>query len=64
MFSNVSERKLFVHHVARLCGISPRTVRWLASKGTLKGFKDPDTPKLWRFWWSDVVAYLQRRGAD
>jgi hypothetical protein len=59
-----SERPLLVHHVARICGISRRTVRWAAAQGLLKGFKDPRTPKIWRFWRQDVNAFLERRAQE
>src|SRR5262245_47731040 len=55
------EQPLLVHHVARICAVSRRTVRWAASKGILKGFKDPTTPKIWRFRRSDVYAYRALR---
>ena len=56
------DKSLLVHHVARICGISRRTVRWAAVKGVLKGFKRPDTPKLWRFRRSDVIEFMAERG--
>jgi hypothetical protein len=59
----VDERPLLVHHVARMCGIARRTVRWAASEGLLKGFKDPEKPKIWRFWRHEVMAFLERREA-
>lgn len=31
--SRIDDRPLLVHHVARICGISPRTVRWAAQRG-------------------------------
>lgn len=57
------ERPLLVHHVARLLRLSPRMVRHLAANGILKGFRRPDTPKIWRFWNSDVEQFLARRPA-
>jgi hypothetical protein len=59
----VDEKPLLVHHVARICGIARRTVRWAAGRGLLKGFKDPRTPKIWRFWRYDVSAFLECRQA-
>jgi hypothetical protein len=56
-----SDRPLLVHHVARICHISKRAVRWAAQHGHLKGFKDPSTPKIWRFRRDDVIAYLKKR---
>lgn len=58
------ETPLLVHHVARICGISRRTVRWAAGQGLLKGFKDPRTPKIWKFWRRDVDAFRERRAQD
>jgi hypothetical protein len=63
-FAFPCERPLLVHHVARICGISCRTVRWAAAQGLLKGFKDPRTPKIWRFWRHDVNAFLERRAQE
>jgi hypothetical protein len=54
-------RLLLVHHVARMCGISRRTVRWHAQRGDLQAFKDPSTPKLWRFLRHDVEDFKARR---
>jgi hypothetical protein len=48
---------LLVHHVARMCGISRRTVRWAAQHGVLPGFRDPRTPKIWRFRREDVISF-------
>jgi len=56
-----ADRPLLVHHVAQMCGISRRTVRWAASQGFLKGFRDPRTPKIWRFWRQDVLAFMAKR---
>ncbi len=58
------ERPLLVHHVARICGISRRTVRWAAAQGLLKGFKEPGTPKIWRFWRRDVNTFLEKRAQE
>ena len=55
------ERPLLVHHVARICGLASRTVRWNASQGFLRGFKDLRTPKIWRFWRHDVLVFLEQR---
>ena len=51
------DKPLLVHHVVRLCGIPARTVRWSAQHKILKGFKDPGTPKIWRFERADVEAF-------
>jgi len=59
--STESRRPLLVHHVARLCGIAPRTVRWNARCGRLRGFKEPNTPKIWRFLPQDVEEFNSRR---
>lgn len=57
------ETPLRVHHVAQSCGVARRTVRWAAARGHLHGFKDPKSPKIWRFWRRDVLAYLEWRSA-
>lgn len=54
-------RPLLVHHVARMCKIAPRTVRWNANCGRLRGFREPSTPKIWRFWPEDVEEFRRRR---
>jgi hypothetical protein len=54
-------RPLLVHHVAQLLGVSPRTVRHLAFTGSLEGFKLQATPKIWRFWRSDIERFILRR---
>lgn len=58
----ISEHPLLSHHVARLCGCSPRTIRWAAKCGRLKGFRRPDTPKIWRFYRTDVEVFMAYRG--
>jgi len=50
---------IHVHHVARRLNIAERTVRHLAAKGAIPGFKAG--PKLWRFY-SDQIAALQKGG--
>jgi len=45
-------RPLLVHHVAQLLGVSPRTVRHLASNGSLEGFKLPGQRALAETCWS------------
>jgi hypothetical protein len=57
------DRPLLVHHVARICGIARRTVRWAAAIGVLKGFRDPATPKIWRFFRKEVIEFKERRDA-
>jgi len=57
----IKKRPLLVHHVARICGIARRTVRWAAAKGLLKGFRSPATPKIWRFLRPDVTDFKNRR---
>jgi hypothetical protein len=59
----IIERPLLVHHVARICGIARRTVRWAARNGLLKGFKLPATPKIWRFLRQDVMDFKNKRDA-
>jgi hypothetical protein len=58
-----AQKPLLVHHVARMCNISRRAVRWAAQRGFLRGFKDPITPKIWRFRHSDVLDFIARRSA-
>jgi len=55
------DRPLSVHHVARILGISRRTVRHLAQNEILKGDKGPPTPKLWRFRRLDVETFKAQR---
>lgn len=52
------KRLLRVHHVAKLCGVSPRTVRSWAESGLLSGHKRG--PKLWFFPEEDVQTFLTR----
>jgi excisionase family DNA binding protein len=59
--SSHQDRPLLVHHAARALGVSTRTVRWMAENKILEGFKDPRTPKLWRFRREDVEAFRARR---
>jgi hypothetical protein len=58
---SISDRPLLVHHVARLCELSERMVRYAAAHGQLCGFHDPGTPKIWRFLRQDVEDFRQRR---
>ncbi len=55
------ERPLLVHNVSRLTGLCKSAIRWNAKHGFLKGFKDPDTPKIWRFWRADVEAFMRAK---
>jgi excisionase family DNA binding protein len=59
-FSN-QDKPLLVHHVADRLGVSRRTVRWWADNGILEGFKDPRTPKPWRFKREVVEAFRVQR---
>jgi hypothetical protein len=63
-FPRSGERPLLVHNVALRLGVSRRTVRYHAARGILAGFKYPDTPKIWRFWRSDVEHYARWRGGQ
>jgi hypothetical protein len=54
-------KPLLVHHVARMLGVSRRTVRWWADNEILEGFKDPSTPKIWRFKREVVEAFKAQR---
>ena len=58
----LSDRPLLVHHVARMCGLSKRMIRYAAGRGQLRSFRDPNVPKLWLFHRKDVEEFLQRRG--
>jgi hypothetical protein len=49
-------RVLRVHHVARMCGVQPRTVRGWAQSGRLAARKHG--PRIWFFLASDVMAFL------
>jgi hypothetical protein len=55
------ERPLLVHHVAQRLRISLSAVRWNARRGYLQGFRDPHTPKLWRFLPLAVEAFRERK---
>jgi len=63
-FPSSGDRPLLVHHVAVRLGVSRRTVRYHAAQGILVGFKRPDTPKIWRFWRTDVDRYARWRDAQ
>jgi len=59
MFSpNRSERLIRVRHVALRLAVSERTVRHLAARGVIPGFKVG--PRLWRFKESEIEALVQR----
>jgi hypothetical protein len=53
------ERPLLVHHVARLAGRSPRTIRHLAQMDELHGFRLGK--KIWGFRRSEVERFLGYR---
>jgi len=50
--TDLSERALLVHHVAKRLGVSCRTVRYWAATGRLRAHKDG--PKIWKFTLADV----------
>ena len=54
-------KPLLVNNVADRCGIAPRTVRWNARLGRLRGFKEPSAPKIWRFLPEEVEAFMAGR---
>jgi hypothetical protein len=56
-----TERPLLVNNVARITGLCESAVRWNARHGFLKGFRDPNTPKIWRFYRRDVESFLKSR---
>jgi excisionase family DNA binding protein len=47
---------LGVSQIARMLGMSSRTVRYLASLGELPAVK---IGKSWRFWRSEIMQYLE-----
>jgi excisionase family DNA binding protein len=47
---------LGVSQVARMLGMSSRTIRYLASLGDLPGMK---VGRAWRFWRSEILEYLE-----
>jgi excisionase family DNA binding protein len=47
-----SDYPLQVHHVVKMLGVSPRTVRYWAKSGKLEGIKNG--PKIWCFRREDV----------
>jgi excisionase family DNA binding protein len=57
--SNSGGRLIHVNHVAKRLAVSERTVRNLAAKGKIPGFKIGI--KLWRFRERDIDAYLAQR---
>jgi excisionase family DNA binding protein len=58
----VWDRLLRAAQVGSMLGMSDRTVRFLASLGTLPGFK---VGRAWRFRRSEIVQYLEEhRGED
>jgi excisionase family DNA binding protein len=59
MQSTRYQKLLHVHHVAARLQIAERTVRRLACRGELPGFKVGR--KLWRFRESDIEALLSDR---
>ena len=52
---------LRVYHVSKLTGLSPSAVQWNAREGNLKYFRDPLTPKFYRFQIVDVLEFVARR---
>jgi excisionase family DNA binding protein len=57
----LNNRPLSTRRAAELCGISDRAIRAAASTGRLPGFRQRDTPKLWRFRRTDVERYRDER---
>jgi excisionase family DNA binding protein len=51
---------LLVHHVVRMLGVSARTVRYWASRGTLPAIKSG--PKIWCFRIEDVQQFAAQLG--
>jgi len=58
---HVSERPLLVNNVVRLTDMCASAIRWHARRGSLRGFRNPDTPKIWRFRRSDVEVFIAGR---
>jgi excisionase family DNA binding protein len=57
----IGEHMLGAAHVAKMLGISARTVRYLASIGELPGSK---VGRAWRFWRIEILAYIERRRGE
>jgi len=62
-----SGRPVFTNTVAKRLGVPVRTVRHWAQVGKLRGFKDSHTPKLWRFYPTEIDRFSstwQGQGGD
>jgi len=55
------EQMLGAAHVAKMLGMSARTVRYLASIGELPGSK---VGRAWRFWRAEILGYIERRRGE
>jgi excisionase family DNA binding protein len=55
------EHMLGVAQVAKMLGISARTVRYLASMGEMPGSK---VGRAWRFWRAEILDYIERRRGE
>lgn len=53
-----TEEPIGANEAAKLLGVLPRTVIRLAQDGEIRGFKVRD---VWRFYRSDIEAYIQRQ---
>ena len=53
-----TEKPIGTKEVAEMLGVIPRTVVRLAERGEFPGFKVGD---VWRFYRSDIEAYIQRQ---
>jgi excisionase family DNA binding protein len=59
----LSEEPISTEEVARMLGVTPRTVIRLAERGEIPGFR---VGRLWKFLPSDIQGYIdrQRQGTD
>jgi excisionase family DNA binding protein len=55
------EHMLGAAHVAKMLGMSARTVRYLASIGELPGSK---VGRAWRFWRIEILEYIEKRRGE
>ena len=55
------DHMLGVSQVAKMLGMSPRTIRYLAALADLPGVK---VGRAWRFWRSEILQYLEDHRGD
>jgi excisionase family DNA binding protein len=56
-----NNRPFGVSQAAARLGIPERTIRHWARTGRLRAFRDPSTPKLWRFHQCDLATWQEQR---